>query len=100
MSIRVTGEGDGPVRVVVGGPLRVGPRRARRVASALAASGTRLEVRDGRGRALAVAGPGVRSPIGRALLGTARVRPTARGLAAAMGRSAASPVPDHHGGSR
>ncbi len=75
--------------LTVEGHLRPGPAGARRVASRLAATGVELRIDDGRGRRLAAFGPSVRSPLGRALLGTARARPTPRGLVAALRGAAA-----------
>jgi hypothetical protein len=99
VSVRLCGSGDGPPTLVVSGPFRSGGRRARRLAAAIAAAGAALEVRDGRGRLLATAGPSLRSPLGRALLGTGRVRPTVHGVRAAV-RGAAEPVPIDHEGDR
>jgi hypothetical protein len=93
VSIRLTGGGDAPATVVVDGPLG-GVRRGRRLAVALARTGARVHVHDGRGRALAAVGPELRSPLGRALLGTGRVRPTPRGLLA-IARGAAARPTDH-----
>jgi hypothetical protein len=84
VSARLRGAEDGPAVLVVEGRLRTGRRATRSLAGRLASSGVEIHVRDGRGRPLATLGPGVRSPLGRALLGTGRVRPTPRGLLAAM----------------
>lgn len=67
-----------------------GRRAVRPLAVRLAASGIEIHVHDGRGRPLARVGAGVRSPLGRLLLGTRRVRPTIRGLRATV-RGAAAP---------
>jgi len=66
-----------------------GRRAVRPLAVRLAASGIEIHVHDGRGRPLARLGAGVRSPLGRLLLGTRRVRPTVRGLRAAVRGAAA-----------
>ena len=99
VSIRLTGDGDAPATVVVTGTLPGGARRGRRMAVALARTGARVHVRDGRGRVLATAGPGLRSPLGWALLGTGRVRPSPRGLLAIARGTAARPT-DPTGGVR
>lgn len=78
--MRLTGRG-GPLRLELdGAPPRTGPRGARRVGDGLARAGIRLEVVDGRGRRLAVAGHGVRSLAGRLLGAGPHVRPTPRGV--------------------
>ncbi|HWH13857.1 MAG TPA: hypothetical protein VNT51_03865 [Miltoncostaeaceae bacterium] len=91
--------GDGAVlRVEVAGALPGGRARAAALADRLAAAGVRLDLRDGAGRTLGVAGARVRSPLGRLLTGSARVRPTARGVIAAVrGRAGDAPRHrDHH----
>ncbi len=93
VSARLRGAGDGPAVLVVEGRLRPGRRAVRPLAARLAASGVEVHVHDGLGRPLARLGPGVRSPLGRLLLGTGRVRPTVRGLRAAVGGAAARHTP-------
>jgi len=89
VSARLRGAGDGPAVLVVEGRLRPGRRAVRPLAARLAATGVEVHVHDGLGRPLARLGPGVRSPVGRVLLGTGRVRPTVRGLRAALRGAAA-----------
>ena len=101
VSVRLSGDAGGPATLVVEGVVPAVRGVARALAGRAGATGLEITVRDGRGRELVRVGPGLRSPLGRLLLGTARTRPTMRGLLAArrgVTRSAAPESHDHGGG--
>jgi hypothetical protein len=73
---------------VEGPPPPAGRATLARTGTLLAQAGLRLEVTDARGRRLALAGRGVRSPLGRLVGAGWHVRPAARALFRRPGRGA------------
>lgn len=81
----VTVSGEGPVLVVqIDGRLPADRRLLREASRHLGASGLDAQIVDSGGRRLATVGASVRSPLGRLLAGSPAIRPTARGIAAAI----------------
>lgn len=82
-SVKVRGDGARLV-VEVDGRLHAGRRLLGDASRRLGASGLDAHVVDRRGRRLATLGASARSPLGRLLTGSSAVRPTARGVVAAI----------------
>jgi hypothetical protein len=72
--------------LTAGSGTQVPRTQVRALAETLDRAGLTLEVHDPVGRRLLITGSGVRSRIGRILVGSARARPTPRALLARMRR--------------
>ena len=81
----VTVRGEGPRLIVrIDGRLPAGRGFLREASRRLGESGLDAHIIDRDGRRLATVGASVRSPLGRFLTGSPAVRPTARGVVAAI----------------
>lgn len=84
-TVRLRGDGS-DLQIQVEGSLSAGRRRLAEAARQLGAAGLDAQITDSRGRRLATAGASVSSPLGRLVAGSSAVRPTTRGLVAALRR--------------